>query len=176
MFKIYKLTSPNGKVYIGRTEEKKLYKRWNYGSGYYWNKELTDDIHKYGWNNFTHEVIDEAFTPDEASLRERKYILLYKSNEPEYGYNKYTNKSIEEKYKDKSISMIHNITLDRYYTSMEDAAKDIDRSRERVRQVLKNGGKVAKTYEFERVEMAYDEFKRLRVDFQNYKCYYIYRK
>ena len=40
MYHIYKLTSPNNKIYIGLTKQEKLYRRWQYGSGYSENKLL----------------------------------------------------------------------------------------------------------------------------------------
>lgn len=89
---IYKLTSPEGKIYIGRTTKDKLYQRCLYGVGYSHNKELTDDIVKFGWNNFKHEVIAEIEDTDAAFI-ERQYILKYKSHIPTIGYNKYTNKT-----------------------------------------------------------------------------------
>jgi hypothetical protein len=44
-----------------------------------------------GWDNVLHEVIERVDTREEALARERYYILQYKSNEPEYGFNTITN-------------------------------------------------------------------------------------
>lgn len=93
MYKIYKHTMPDGKCYIGQTSAKNLYDRWQYGSGYRTNKRFYEDILQIGWNNITHEILEEVETKSEATKRERYYILLYRSNEPEFGYNKHTNLS-----------------------------------------------------------------------------------
>ena len=95
MYKIYKLTVPNGKVYIGTTKQEKLHKRWQYGSGYSANKPFYNDILEYGWKNIEQEVLEEVETLKEAHTKEREYILKYRSNESEYGYNSHTNTSIQ---------------------------------------------------------------------------------
>lgn len=91
-YSIYKHTVPNGKVYIGMTSATKLYDRWKYGSGYTKNAAFHDDIIDYGWRNITHEVIEQVEDKNEALAREGYYIDLYKSYDPEYGYNTYRNK------------------------------------------------------------------------------------
>lgn len=90
MYSIYKHTAPNGKVYIGQTKLP-LYKRWVNGSGYSNQTVFYKDILAFGWDNIKHEVLEEVATKEEAKERERYYILKYRSNEPEYGYNKNTN-------------------------------------------------------------------------------------
>lgn len=97
MYKIYKHTMPDGKCYIGQTALEKPYDRWQYGGGYRLNKRFYEDILQVGWNNMTHEILEEVATKEEATDRERYYILLYRSNEPEFGYNKSTNLSSTDK-------------------------------------------------------------------------------
>jgi hypothetical protein len=46
---------------------------------------------EYGWRNITKEILEEVEDGKEALIKEREYILKYKTNEPEHGYNKYTN-------------------------------------------------------------------------------------
>ena len=85
---IYKITYPNGKVYIG--------------------KDLTDDINYFGSadsklieadftreqrRNFVvcREILWESETASdqEASQREVEFIRLYKANDPALGYNRW---------------------------------------------------------------------------------------
>lgn len=86
LFSVYRLTAPNGKVYIGITSRKPEY-RWNHGKGYYQNKHLYAAILKYGWDNFKHEVIANNLTKETACLLERELIRLHKSNDHKFGYN-----------------------------------------------------------------------------------------
>lgn len=87
LFCVYKHTAPNGKVYIGITSKKPIY-RWNNGKAYWQNKHFNRAINHYGWENFTHEVLLTGLTKEEACLKERELIAYYKSNKQEYGYNR----------------------------------------------------------------------------------------
>lgn len=75
MYKIYKLTAPNGKIYIGITSEKHLYTRCKYGKGYINNELFYNDILKFGWVNIKQEILEEVETKKDALKRERFYIL-----------------------------------------------------------------------------------------------------
>lgn len=86
-FKVYKHTSPSGKVYIGITQQKTT-KRWENGNGYKNNKYFVNAIKKYGWNNFKHEILFENLTEEEAKLLEQMYIALYDSSNRKKGYNR----------------------------------------------------------------------------------------
>lgn len=86
-YRIYKHTSPNGKVYIGVTREENLNRRWQNGKGYescplFWNA-----IQKYGWDSFIHEVIEEDVPIEQINERESYWIAFYKSNNRDFGYN-----------------------------------------------------------------------------------------
>ena len=85
-YKVYKHTSPSGKVYIGMTSMR-LKDRWKSGKGYKTCILLNRAIEKYGWENFEHEVLFENLTKEEAEAKEIELIKLYKSTDPEYGYN-----------------------------------------------------------------------------------------
>lgn len=84
---IYKHTNKkNGKIYIGQTKQKPE-KRWNNGKGYqnstlFWNAIIAE-----GWNNFTHEILEENIPIDQLNEKEQYYIKKYKSDEDKYGYN-----------------------------------------------------------------------------------------
>ena len=71
----------SGKRYIGATTQS-LEKRWKNGNGYTFNKELNNDIKKFGIDSFEHVILLEKLcTLDEASKLEKEFILKYK---PEY--------------------------------------------------------------------------------------------
>lgn len=83
---IYKLTSPSGGVYIGQTsktiEERGgkngqyyVYKRKN---GKYIQPLIANAIIKYGWDNFTKEVLFENLTKKEADILEIRTIEEYR--------------------------------------------------------------------------------------------------
>lgn len=84
---IYKLTSPSKKFYIGRTinfndrmnqhKHNALVKKEN--------NSLYKGIRKYGWDNFTKEIIAIVSTEDEAQLLEE--TLITQLNSVRHGYN-----------------------------------------------------------------------------------------
>ena len=87
---IYKITSPKGKVYIGRANdfnrrmiEHKSTSTKKYSSKYQY--ALYRAIRKYGWDNFTKEILIE--TDDEQLLKklEEEFILAYDA--VKRGYN-----------------------------------------------------------------------------------------
>lgn len=84
---VYKHTSPKGKVYIGITQRKPTVRWGKHGEGYKSNAHFWSAIQKYGWENFTHELIATGLTVDEAGETEKKYIAEYDSANPKNGYN-----------------------------------------------------------------------------------------
>ena len=83
---VYKHTAPNGKCYIGITKQT-LERRCRNGRGYAGNHAFYHAIQKYGWDNFSHEILESNLTPQEASEMERYYIKLYHSLSTDNGYN-----------------------------------------------------------------------------------------
>jgi group I intron endonuclease len=91
---IYKYTSPSNKVYIGQTvrERKRRYDHRTKTSktNTYFGRALS----KYGYENFKYEILI-MFTPTTDLIKlkrvlnklERRYIKLYKSDSPNFGYN-----------------------------------------------------------------------------------------
>jgi len=82
---IYKHTSPSGKCYIGQTN--------NYHRRSLRHKSARNlcvafslAIKKYGWDNFTHEILQDNLTIDEANNMENFYIETLNSLSPN-GYN-----------------------------------------------------------------------------------------
>lgn len=76
----------NGKIYIGQTCQN-VSRRWRNGDGYKQNAYFYSAIKFYGWNNFSHEIIESGLSQKEANEKEQYWIKFYHSNEKNYGYN-----------------------------------------------------------------------------------------
>lgn len=76
----------NHKVYIGVTKQKPE-SRWQNGKGYLTCSHFYNAIQKYGWDNFSHSIIETVTNKDEAGEREKYWISYYNSTDPNYGYN-----------------------------------------------------------------------------------------
>lgn len=92
---IYKYTSPSGKIYIGQTclgirkragvnGEKYLRKNKD---GNFNQPLIANAILKYGWDNFTKEILFKNLSQEEANEKEIEMIEYYKSSDRRYGYN-----------------------------------------------------------------------------------------
>ena len=77
----------NDKVYIGITGQKNVKDRWKKGNGYKGQVQFYNAIQKYGWDNFTHKVLYDNLTKEEACEKEKELIKEYDSINPLYGYN-----------------------------------------------------------------------------------------
>lgn len=84
MYSVYCHTSPDGKKYVGISCDPKY--RWHSGSGYKKNKVFYEDIQKYGWDKFTHEILFEGLTYQFAKVTEYNLIKEYGCLYPK-GYN-----------------------------------------------------------------------------------------
>ena len=87
MFVIYCHTNKiNNKKYIGMTND--LKRRWRReGSEYKSATRFYEAILKYGWLNFDHDILESDLDENTARERERFYIALYETNNPDKGYN-----------------------------------------------------------------------------------------
>ena len=83
---VYRHTSPSGKAYVGITCQKPE-RRWSRGVGYVSNQYFTHAIKKYGWDNFTHEILLEGLTKEQAELAEQLFIGYWDLMNSEKGYN-----------------------------------------------------------------------------------------
>lgn len=83
---VYMHTAPNGKVYIGITCRKPK-KRWDNGNGYKNNPHFYNAITKYGWGNFTHDILFADLSKEEAEAKEIELISKYDSTNRTKGYN-----------------------------------------------------------------------------------------
>lgn len=84
---IYKITFPNGKIYIGKDIGGDGHSMSYFGS---WNNETVDgDFTKDQLMNFSihKEILFESKDKNEVSAMEGKLIIQYKSNNPDIGYN-----------------------------------------------------------------------------------------
>ena len=86
-FIIYKYTSPSGGVYIGQTCKELKYRACSEGQGYlqrdketgeFLQPALANAIIKYGWDNFKKEILFSELTSEEADIKEKELISLYK--------------------------------------------------------------------------------------------------
>lgn len=76
-----------GKVYIGITCQKPE-SRWGAnGQNYKHCLYLDNAIKKYGWENFSHEILATGLYRSEAARLERKYIRQYHAKDPRFGFN-----------------------------------------------------------------------------------------
>lgn len=90
MFIIYCIINKvNGKRYVGQTSQK-LCRRWGthlcntkHGRG----AHLNNAIRMYGRDNFTIAQIAEASNHPATDAAERAFIKIYKTTDPEFGYN-----------------------------------------------------------------------------------------
>lgn len=90
---IYKYVSPSNKIYIGQTtnEDKRKREHYNCAMNNTDNMIFHKAIRKYGWNNFTYEVIfNEEFDSLEKcqnKLNEMEQYFIAKYNSYNNGYN-----------------------------------------------------------------------------------------
>lgn len=85
-YKVYEHICPNGKIYIGITQQEPR-KRWKNGEGYKTQQLFYKAIKKYQWNNIEHIILFDNLTKEEAEQKEIELIRQYQSNNSQYGYN-----------------------------------------------------------------------------------------
>ena len=85
-YTVYRHIAPNGKMYVGITKQKPT-KRWSAGNGYANSEYFYHAIKKYGWDNFTHEILLEGLTKEQAELAERLFIGYWDLTNRDKGYN-----------------------------------------------------------------------------------------
>lgn len=86
-WKVYVHTNKlNCKRYVGITSQKPEY-RWNGGKAYKQSPHFWAAIQKYGWDGFTHEILYDKLSEDEAKSKEIELISLWNTQDSRYGYN-----------------------------------------------------------------------------------------
>ena len=125
---VYKHTNKiNGKSYVGITGINPV-KRWRNGFGYYCQPKFFNAIKKYGWDNFSHEILAFDLTKEEACEIEKELIAEFNSIENGYNVSPGGN----------SMVCIERISVDKYdpytgnlictYPSIALAAEDVKTS------------------------------------------------
>lgn len=110
----------NNKKYVGITR-RTVNERWGLmGQGYAQQPKFYNAIQKYGWENFTHEIIATNLNEMEALELESYYIQYY--NTIENGYNILLH-GINSYNRTKPV---YCITTKKYYASIKEAALDND--------------------------------------------------
>jgi group I intron endonuclease len=88
IYKVYKYTNLiNGKIYIGQTMESIEMRAGHNGYKYRKCPYFYNAIKKYGWDNFTVEILQDNLTHEQANEFEVNYIKLFNSQDPNIGYN-----------------------------------------------------------------------------------------
>lgn len=84
-YTVYKLTSKDGRVYIGCTSNIK--QRWESGRSYRSSPRIYDEILKNGFNSFKKEIICTGLDRESGWKKEEELISYYDSTNPEKGFN-----------------------------------------------------------------------------------------
>lgn len=123
-YSVYRHVSPNGKSYIGITKQD-VDRRFQDGNGYKTQPAFWRAIKKYGWENFSHEILEENLTEKEASEREDYYIKeVFHSFIPN-GYN-VAEGGIAGKKKSKPIIQYYNGIAVNFFESITEASKKLN--------------------------------------------------
>lgn len=85
-YTVYCHISPGGKRYVGITSTIPE-KRWSRGNGYKQNAHFWRAIQLYGWDAFTHEILAQQLTYEQAADLERSLIESWDLTNPQNGYN-----------------------------------------------------------------------------------------
>ena len=85
-YKIYVLTFPDGRKYVGATK-RHVRLRWVSGKGYQVQKKMYDEILRVGWDNIEKQVIAYNLDKVGAHLCESGMIKDMRTNEEEFGFN-----------------------------------------------------------------------------------------
>lgn len=122
-----------------------------------------------------HEILEDVEDKEEARLRERYYILKYRSNEPEFGYNKHTNlyttydeddtaayareqyarRKIDNDKPLRTLIPVRCVETGEVYESIAKAAEAMNRSYSSLHKSLTRGNRCG-GYHWERVETGTD--------------------
>ena len=135
MYKVYKYTSPSNKIYIGITCNSLTMRAGNNGERYDKCPIFNKAIKKYGWENFTCEILAQELTEEEAKRLEKYYIKLYDSRNPNKGYNISAGGDGRAIYNDEEIIKLWNSGI-----NITEITKQIGCCKEVVQRVLNTNG------------------------------------
>lgn len=122
---VYKHTSPSGKVYIGITKQTPNY-RWKNGLGYESSPHFWNAIQKYGWENFSHEILVDGISKEDACAEERRLIAELNALNPAFGYNQKTGGEIGSSMNAEAKSKLSN-SLKAFYENNPQAREEMSR-------------------------------------------------
>lgn len=119
---VYKHTNLiNKKSYIGITSQKPIYRWGHEGHNYLNQSKFFNAINKYGWDNFSHEILFANLTKSEALQKEAELIIEYDCINN--GYNCIT------KYDEQLYSKeIYCVETQEVFPSIASAARKYDKS------------------------------------------------
>lgn len=86
-YKVYLHTFPNGKRYVGQTNQSPVEKRWGKNGIHYKGQMVYRAIKKYGWDNIDHRILFDGLDKNGADRIEKLCIFMFKSCNEDYGYN-----------------------------------------------------------------------------------------
>jgi group I intron endonuclease len=125
---IYKIVSPNGKIYIGQTINTKQRKRNYLSKGFKQQIKLWNNCNKYNWNPIeTFEIIEECLCgPNREYLnkREKYWIQYYNSFENGLNCNKGGHGNIGHKHSNKTKQKMSN-SAKKYSKEISDRMKKL---------------------------------------------------
>ena len=88
MYKVYMwINTKNGKRYIGTTGTTMEKRAGKDGYHYKGSPRFYSAIQKYGFDSFICTILEDDLTKDEAAEKERMYITMYNTMNPDIGYN-----------------------------------------------------------------------------------------
>lgn len=132
MYTVYILQNEiNKKKYVGITSQNP-YKRWSRGKNYKKTSHIRKAIEKYGWDNFSHIIVDANLSKEEACRLETKLIKDYGTTDRLKGYNNSTGGEIG------SLGNHHHLT--------EETKKKMSKAKKGKKHWWKSGGMLSGKY------------------------------
>lgn len=175
MHLIYKHTCPNGKCYIGQTKLK-VNNRWRNGD-YKHCVAFYNSIQKYGWENITHEILEDNIeTQEEADEKEIYYIKKFNSLIPN-GYNIVTggHNTISESVL-KPVTYFDNMgNIIKQYKSVAEAADDMKVDSGSISHALASNGTSAGYFWCYTEDYTYENAKNIICNYTGRYIHTIYR-
>lgn len=115
----------NNKKYIGITSDKPS-RRWRKDGSGYKKQHFSNAISKYGWDNFTHEILFAELTEEEALNKEKELIAKYNTTNPMFGYNITNGGDLSCGYVS-NTKTVYQYTLDGEYIASFDSIAEAER-------------------------------------------------
>lgn len=123
VYKVYVLTFPNGKRYVGMTRQN-IKKRWR--STGYKSQIMKDAIAEQGWENVAKEVVAENLDLKQAGDMECALIDKYKTLDRDYGYNISKGGDTYNVHSDEFLASLHDrMTGNKYCVGRKISTKHI---------------------------------------------------